>query len=265
MKKNGRFKDAFGFILMMIVAVILWAFIVWVFQIKPYILPGPIAVIKTLLSSWKAIAPNLLVTINEIIIGYILTVIISIPCATLISYSRAFERTVYPLLLLLQLIPKVAIAPLFIIWFGFGIYPKIFMVFLLSFFPLLIDSVVGFKSLNPRLIYVAKSMTDSEWDFFWKIRLPNALPNIFSGLKVSIAFATVGAIVGEFVGSDKGLGYLLLRANGDLNTQLLFAVLLVLSIVGIILYEMIELLEKIAIPWHVTKRQKLSGGDNATL
>lgn len=241
-----------------------WEVLTRLFRVPPYILPPPSQVLSVLASTWGLIAKHLKVTVAEILTGYVLTVLISIPCATLISYSKLFERTMYPFLVLLQLIPKVAIAPLFILWFGFGSLPKVFMVFLLSFFPLVIDSTVGFKSLNPRLILLGRSMTDSEWDFFWKVRLPNALPNIFAGLKVSIAFATVGAIVGEFVGSDKGLGYLLLRANGDLNTQLLFAVLIVLSLVGVVLFELIELAERLTIPWHASKRRELMGGE-ATL
>jgi NitT/TauT family transport system permease protein len=241
-----------------------WELLTRLLRVPPYILPPPSEVVRVLGGTWGPIVKHLRVTISEILAGYALTVLISIPCATLISYSRVFERTIYPFMVLLQLIPKVAIAPLFILWFGFGFLPKVLMVFLLSFFPLVIDSTVGFKSLSPRLILLGRSMTDSEWDFFWKVRLPNALPNIFAGLKVSIAFATVGAIVGEFVGSDKGLGYLLLRANGDLNTGLLFAVLVVLSLVGVILFELIEVAERLAIPWHASKRRELMGGE-ATL
>ena len=150
-------------------------------------------------------------------------------------------------------------APLFIIWFGFGIFPKILITFLLSFFPVVIDSIVGFTSLHIEAVYLARSMGASNKDFFFKVQLPNALPNIFAGIKMAMAFSTVGAVVGEFVGSSEGLGYLLLVANGDLNTQLLFACLLVLSTIGLVFYYIIELIEKVSIPWHISKRP-LEGG-----
>lgn len=259
-----RNQNWLSFVGVGLTALVIWELATRFLHVAPYILPPPSEVVKVLFTTWGPILKNLRVTLGEILAGYALTVLISVPCATLISYSRFFERTIYPFLVLLQLIPKVAIAPLFILWFGFGPMPKVLMVFLLSFFPLVVDATVGFKSLSHRLVLLARSMTDSEWDFFWKVRLPNALPNIFAGLKVSIAFATVGAIVGEFVGSDKGLGYLLLRANGDLNTGLLFAVLVVLSVIGVVLFQVIEFAEKLAIPWHVSKRREITGGE-ATL
>jgi NitT/TauT family transport system permease protein len=255
-----RFADLISTVLVGIGMLVLWQAAVTLFEIPQYILPGPIEVLAAVGKYWPiSIRTNLGYTLSSIAIGYSLTVVISIPAAVFISYSKAFERTIYPFLVLVQLIPKVAIAPLFIVWFGFGMFPKVLMVFLLSFFALLVDSISGFKSLNPRLEYVARTMTDSEWKPFWKMRFPSALPHIFSGLKISIAFATVGAIVGEFVGSDKGLGYLLLKANGEFNTPYLFAVLFVLSVVGILLYKAIELIEHFAIPWHVSKRKSLTG------
>ena len=234
--------------------IVIWQLSVMLFKIPNYVLPSPIESITSLFIYWPDISKNLFTTLYEVSIGFLASVVISIPLATLISYSKTFEKTIYPFMVLIQLIPKVAIAPLFTIWFGFGITPKILMVFLLSFFPLLIDAIVGLKSLNGRLVYLAHTMSDSEWKFFWKIKLPNALPQIFAGLKVSIAFATVGAIVAEFLGSDSGLGHLLLRANGDYNTRLLFAILIVLSVMGIMFFKIIEFIEKKAIPWHVSQR-----------
>jgi len=252
-----KIKQSLPSILSVVAVLIIWQIAVLLFKIPDYVLPSPIASIQALFQYWEQIQKNLFTTLYEIVIGFSATVIISIPVATLISYSKTFEKTLYPFMVLIQLIPKVAIAPLFVIWFGFGVTPKILMVFLLSFFPLLIDATVGLKSLNGRLIYLSKTMSDSEWQFFWKIKLPNALPHIFAGLKVSIAFATVGAIVAEFLGSDSGLGHLLLRANGDYNTKLLFALLIVLSAMGIFFYKIIEFIERKAIPWHISQRVDL--------
>lgn len=259
-------RQAMPSILSVFSVIVIWELSVTIFDIPDYILPSPIASIKALIEYWPQISLNLWTTMSEVLIGYSATIILAIPIATLISYSRTFEKTLYPFMVLLQLIPKVAIAPLFVIWFGFGVTPKILMVFLLSFFPLLIDATVGLKSLNGRLVYLAKTMSDSEWKFFWKIKFPNALPHIFAGLKVSIAFATVGAIVAEFMGSDSGLGHLLLRANGDYNTRLLFALLIVLSAMGIFFYKIIEFIERKAIPWHISQRSTMNEKvDSATI
>lgn len=234
--------------------IVFWEGAVRIFKIPNYILPSPSASIAALIQYWPYIQTNLFTTLYEIGIGFGATVIISIPIATLISYSKVFEKTLYPFMVFLQLIPKVAIGPLFVVWFGFGKLPKILMVFLLSFFPLLMDTVAGLKSLNGRLYYMARTMSDSEWKFYWKIKLPNALPSIFSGLKTSVSMATVGAVVAEFLGSDSGLGYLLMRANGDINTRLLFAILIVLCLMGMIFFGIVEILEKKLIPWHVSQR-----------
>lgn len=255
--RMNSLKDFLSMAIIFLVFLLVWELLVSILDVPRYILPAPSVAIVAFFQYWTAMVPHMMATLSVIIIGFGLTILISIPAATMVAYSKTFERLIYPFLVLLQLIPKVAIAPLFIIWFGFGTLPKVMLVFLLSFFPLFIDATVGFKSLNPRLIYVAKTMSHSEWKFFWKIRFPSALPQIFAGLKTSVAFATVGAIVAEFVGSDSGLGYLLMRANGDLNTPFLFALLILLCIIGIVLYKIIEVVESLAIPWHASKRTDL--------
>ena len=179
------------------------------------------------------------------------------PCGLAVAFSRSVERVVMPVLVFTQLVPKIALAPLFIIWFGFGLFPKVFMTFLLSFFPIVIDSIAGFRSLDREIEHLIRSMGLRAWPAFVKVRLPHALPHVFTGLKVAITLATVGAIIGEFVGSDRGLGYLLLVAGGDLRTELLFATLIVLTAIGLVLYYVVTLLERLAIPWHVSRRGPL--------
>ena len=248
-----------------VVILVLWHFATVLFNIPKFILPSPVAVIQALFKYWPlSISSNLLYTLSSIGIGFGVTVVISIPLAVMISSIPALEKTVYPLFVVIQLIPKVALAPLFIVWFGFGITSKIVMVFLMSFFPLLVNATTGFKSLNPRLVYVARTMTDSQWKFFWAMRFPSALPDIFTGLKIAVSNATVGAIIGEFVGSNLGLGYLMLKANGDLNTAYMMASLLILAVVGILLYKTVEAIEAFALPWHVSRRKSLIK-NNSTL
>jgi len=243
-----------------IVLLIVWQVGVKILDVKAYILPPPTQIVLELFNSWDQIYFHALITASEILIGFFLSVVIGIPMALAISFSRFCQRTLYPILVFFQLIPKIALAPLFIIWFGFGMFPKVLITFLLSFFPVVIDSIVGFTSLHIEAVYLARSMGASNKDFFFKVQLPNALPNIFAGIKMAMAFSTVGAVVGEFVGSSEGLGYLLLVANGDLNTQLLFACLLVLSTIGLVFYYIIELIEKVSIPWHISKSPAASYG-----
>jgi NitT/TauT family transport system permease protein len=226
-------------------------------KVPRYILPTPLAALGELWARAPLLAGHALVTLQEIALGFTLAIVVSVPCGLAVAFSKPVERVVMPVLVFTQLIPKIALAPLFIIWFGFGLFPKVFMTFLLSFFPIVIDAVVGFRSLDQEIIYLTRSMGLSPWQAFLKVRLPHALPNVFAGLKVAITLATVGAIIGEFVGSDRGLGYLLLVAGGDLRTELLFATLIVLTLIGLVLYYLMVLLERAAIPWHISRRGPL--------
>jgi NitT/TauT family transport system permease protein len=164
------------------------------------------------------------------------------------------EQAIYPVIVFLQIIPKIAIAPLFIIWFGFGFTPKLLLVFLLSFFPIVVSSIVGFKSVDPDVMDFARTTGASGWRLFLKIRLPQALPHIFTGLKVGAALSATAAVVAEFVASDKGLGYLLLQYNGQLETPMVFAIVVLLSLIGLAVYYAVEIIERLAIPWHVSQQ-----------
>jgi NitT/TauT family transport system permease protein len=162
---------------------------------------------------------------------------------------RPLERAVYPLIVFFQLVPKIAIAPLFVVWFGFGLFPKVLLTFLLCFFPTLVASMTGFRALDPRVLYLTRSMGATWWQTFRYVRLPAALSYIFAGLKVSIVFAATGAIVGEFVGANNGLGYLLLRGTSYLDMPLIFAILVALAVVGIAFSYLVQLAERLLMPW----------------
>jgi NitT/TauT family transport system permease protein len=241
-------------ILSFVAAFGLWEAAVRVFNVAPYLLPPPSTVVIELTARWPRVLDGAMITTHEILAGYLLAVVVSVPLALLITYSRALESTLYPLIVFLQIVPKIAIAPLFIIWFGFGFTSKLLLVFLLSFFPIVVSSIAGFKSLDPDVMDLARSTGASEWLMFRKIRLPQALPSIFTGLKVGAALAATAAVVAEFVASNRGLGYLLLEYNGNLETAMVFAVVLVLSAIGLLVYYAVELVEKLAIPWHVSHR-----------
>jgi NitT/TauT family transport system permease protein len=193
-------------------------------------------------------------TAGTVLTGFLVAAAFAIPVATLIVVSPVLERLLYPPMVATQSIPKIALAPLFIVWFGFGVVPKVAVAFLIAFFPIVIDTIVGLRSIDPAMIQLARSMGAPPHRMFLKLRLPHALPMIFGGLKVASSLAVVGALTGEFVGSDKGLGYLLLQASGNLNTALLFATLVVLSALAMAFFYLVEVLERILIPWHASQR-----------
>jgi NitT/TauT family transport system permease protein len=243
-------------VLAMVGLLVVWQIFVIVFNIAPYLLPKPTDVLVTLIRDLPDLMAQSLVTIEEIVLGFALSVVVGIPLAVGIVTWRGFEKTVYPLLVASQTVPKVAIAPLFLVWFGFGQTPKVLIAFLIAFFPIVIDTAVGLRSVPTEMTDLAHSMGASPLALFWKIRFPYALPNVFGGLKVGITLAVIGAIVGEFVGADSGLGYVLVIANGRLNTSLLFAAILVLVLIGVVTFLIVDVAERFAIPWHVSKRKE---------
>jgi len=189
--------------------------------------------------------------------GFALSVVVGIPLAMLIAGSRTVEDYLYPLLVFSQSIPKVAIAPLFVVWFGFGLLPKVLSAFLLGFFPVVVSAVQGFKSVDPDMLDLARAMEANSLQTFRMVRLPHALPAIFSGLKVCITLAIVGAVVGEFVGSNSGLGFVLQRSIGNFELPTMFAALLILAILGVVLFWLIEVAERFLVPWHSSQREEL--------
>jgi len=199
-------------------------------------------------------------TIRSMLIGYLTAVSLGLLLAIPIAFSKIMQQTVYPLLVFSQLVPKVALAPIFIIWFGFGLLPKVMIVFLLSFFPVLLNGVVGLKSINPEIVHLARSTGATGLDMFLKVRLPNSLPTLFAGFKMAAITATVGAVIGEFIGGDAGLGYIILTAQGDLQTDLSFSAIIVLTLLGFLLYFGVEFLERLLIPWHISQTEEIQKG-----
>jgi NitT/TauT family transport system permease protein len=236
---------------------LIWEAWVRLAGVPTYFLPAPSAIFIEIVQDPLWYARHSAYTVGACLLGFFMALAVGILAAIGIVYSKVLENTLYTFLVSLNSIPKIALAPLFIIWFGFGLFPKVFMTFLLSFFPIVIDSIAGFRSLDPEIEHLIRSMGLKPWPAFLKVRLPHALPHVFTGLKVAITLATVGAIIGEFVGSDRGLGYLLLVAGGDLRTELLFATLIVLTAIGLVLYFLVAAFERLAIPWHVSRRGPL--------
>jgi len=248
-----------GALAIFVLLFVVWELAVRLLGIKEYLLPPPSKVWTEFLKRYDPVMASAWVTTQEILAGFALAVVVSIPLALAISYSRFMEHAVYPAIVFLQIVPKIAIAPLFIIWFGFGFTPKLLLVFLLSFFPIVVAAIAGFKSVDPDIMDFARTTGAGGWRLFAKIRLPQALPHIFTGLKVGAALSATAAVVAEFVASDKGLGYLLLQYNGQLETPMVFAIIVLLSLIGLAVYYAVELLERFTIPWHVSQQRDEPG------
>lgn len=234
---------------------VVWQMLVVALEIPAYLLPLPSTVAAYLIKKWAFILSHSWITTYETLGGFFLSILFGVPLAIAIVWSEKLDRAITPLLVLSQTFPKVAIAPLLIIWLGFGITTKVVVSFLVAFFPVVIAGVAGMRSVEIEMLELIRSMGATPVKIFLKVRLPHSLAHFFAGLKVAIAFAVVGAVVGEFVASDQGLGYLLLLANANLDTPLLFTVLFVLMGLGMVLYYAIVWLELLAIPWHVSIRE----------
>jgi NitT/TauT family transport system permease protein len=233
-----------------------WEAVTRMFDVPAFLLPPPSAICLSFMANAHLLLSHGWITTAEILLGFALSIVIGIPLALAIFLWPVFSRTILPILVSSQAMPKVAIAPLLLVWFGFGLLPKVLIAFLIAFFPIVINTVVGLASIEPEKIYLARSMGFGATATFFKIRLPNALPAIFGGLKISITLAVVGAVVGEFVGGDAGLGYLLLVANGSMDTALLFAGIVALTVLGVVLFLLVELAERLAIPRHIIAGDK---------
>jgi len=237
--------------------VVLWDAAIRVFHIPPYQVPAPRDVIVTLWEEWPMLLTQAWPTTLATLWGFLLSAAFGIPVAMLIAGSRTVESYVYPLLVFSQSIPKIAIAPLFVVWFGFGMFPKVLSAFLLGFFPVVVSAVQGFKSVEPDMLDLARAMEANRLQIFRMVSFPHALPAIFAGLKVSITLAVVGAVVGEFVGSNSGIGFVLQRSIGNFELPTMFAALVVLALIGVILFWILDVLERLMIPWHASQRQDL--------
>lgn len=227
-----------------------WSAAIRIFSIPAYLLPGPGAVFERLVADAPMLWLNAKVTLTEIVLGFGLTVVGAIPLGLLIALSPLARQTLYPPIMLLQLVPKIAVAPLFLVWLGFGIESKVLLTVLMTFFPLLLASISGFQILDERLLYLTRSMGANVWQTFWRLRAPAALPVIFSGIKASATIAATAAIVAEFVGANQGLGYVLLKGTSTLDIELTFAVLVVLTLIGIVINYAVEISEWLLTPWR---------------
>jgi NitT/TauT family transport system permease protein len=228
--------------------VILWQLATVLFHIPSYMLPSPADIAAVMVGQWRDLLANGLITLIESAAGLALSIVVAIPLGIAIVYSRLIARILYPFLVASQAVPKVALAPILVVWFGFGLLPKVLIAFFIAFFPIVVNTVVGMSRTPTDMIHLMRSLGASAPQILLRVQLPSASPYIFAGIKVAAAFAVVGAIVGEFIAADAGLGYLQLVADNNLQIPLLFGTLVALSIMGIALFYLVALVEVLILP-----------------
>jgi NitT/TauT family transport system permease protein len=235
--------ERYGSVLLTTVILLIWQASVPLLGLSEFVLPTPWSIGERMVKDAELLALHASFTLLEVLVGFAAAVVLGIPLALAIFYSRVFENAVYPLLVALQTVPKIALAPLMVLYLGYGWTPKIVLAFLISFFPIVISTVVGLQSLDKGLVNMVRSKGSTEWQTFFKVRLPAALPSIFGGLKVAISLAVIGAIIGEYIAAERGLGYLQLQANSQFDTTLNFATVVTISLVGVLLYYAVAIVE----------------------
>lgn len=227
--------------------ILAWYLFVEIGQVPKFVMPSPQATLDALMNPNYSWWTNIAVTGTEIFGGYLLALVVGVLLALVFTWSRTLEGLFLPLLVTLNMIPKVALGPLIIVWFKYGVFPNTLMAFSIAVFPILLTTARGLREIEPELLDLVKSLRGSRWQVFVKIQLPGALPYIFSGMKVGSILAVAGAIVGEFLGSDKGLGYLMLQVQVTLDTPAMFMAVILITVIGMLLYGFVLLLEKLMV------------------
>lgn len=253
-----RLKELGTIALSLSLLAVLWELAVRLFAIPEFLLPAPSAVTGVLIDKSLILLENAFVTFRETVYGFLMGLVLGVVSAIVIVYSRLLQNLLYPLILIAQIVPKVAIAPLLLIWVGYGELSKVLIAFLVSWFPIIVTTVSGMRMVQPEMLDLARSLQATDWQIFTKVRLPHSLPHFFGGLKIAITLAVIGAIIGEFIGGNHGLGYLIVVSNYEVNTPLMFSALIVLSLMGLMLYGAIVLLERWLIPWGIEEEEEPS-------
>lgn len=237
-------------IALLVVIIAIWQIYCVSTGISKVILPSPSRILNSLIYDWPLIWDNLKVTMQEIVIGFLVSLVTGMILGILIVYSKMLERFIYPIVIASQVVPVFAIAPLLVIWFGFGMSPKIMIAALVSFFPICVNQVEGLRTVDPGIINLMKSYNATELQVFRIVRFPASLPFLFAGIQVGITFSVIGAVIGEWVGAEKGIGAFMIAANSMSRTDRVFAGIIVLAVLGITLFVVTKFASKYLIPWQ---------------
>jgi NitT/TauT family transport system permease protein len=229
--------------------IVVWEAVIRLFHVRTFVLPAPTAIIASLAANRGALVVASQATALEVLLGFVLSAVVGVLVALVIVRFERFGRALYPIIVLFQNVPKVALAPIFILWFGYGLAPKILLIVVIAFFPVAIDMLAGLQSVEPSFVALMRSVGASKSKIMLRVRIPHSLPHLMAGLKVAITFSVIGAIVGEFAGANQGLGYVIQFASTQLDTPLIFAALIAISVLGLAFYYIVEFAERILVPW----------------
>lgn len=247
---SDRMSRVIGPILVLLALIVIWEVWVHLADTPRWMLPAPTDIAQSFRDDWRLLAEHTRVTLTEVLVGFGIALVAGIATGIAIDSSRLIERALYPLLIASQTIPMVVLAPLFLIWFGYGLLPKVLITALVAYFPLAVNTVDGLKSTDRDLIKLLTSMGSSRWQLFRLAKVPSALPLIFGGARISVAFSVIGAVFGEFVGAKAGLGYLMDRSAPQFETPRVFACIVILAAMGVGLFTLVSLVERLALPWR---------------
>ena len=241
----------------------LWEAYVRIFDVQKWLLPAPSVIIETMVVDAGLLSRHTVTTVEEVIVGFAMALAAGVILASVIALSTTIERAIYPFFNASQTIPIIVIAPLLLIWIGYGLAPKFIVVALIAFFPIVVNTVDGLKSVDPDSVRLMRTLGANRRQIFMKLQLPTSLPFLFSGAKIAVAVSVIGAVIGEWVGSSQGLGYLMIRSKPQFLTERVFAAIFVLSLTGITLFALVGLVERLSIPWwHNERRNQALGHDS---
>ncbi len=247
---SDRIARIVGPAMLIVALLVVWEVAVYFNDTPRWMMPAPSDVVQSFRDDWGMLMMHTRVTLTEVLIGFGIAVAAGLLTGVAIDSSRIIERALYPLLIASQTIPMVVLAPLFLIWFGYGLLPKVLITALVAYFPLAVNTVDGLKSTDRELLKLMVSMGANRWQVFRLAKTPSALPLIFSGARISVAFSVIGAVFGEFVGARAGLGYLMDRSAPQFETPRVFACIVILAVMGVSLFLIVSLIERLALPWR---------------
>ena len=244
-------------LLLIVLLFVVWQLGTWLTGVPKWLLPSPLQVIVAGIEARELLGPHTWQTLKETWLGLGLSLVVGLSLALAIDFSAVLRRTLYPVLVASQTVPILALAPLLIIWFGYGILPKVIVVALVCFFPIVVSTADGLRVADPDLIHLLRAMGASRRQIFTKVRFPAALPSFFSGLKIAITYSVVGAVIGEWVGASQGLGIFMIRSSKNFLTDRVFAAIAITSLLSILMFGAVLLLERWLLPWYYAQREEV--------
>jgi putative hydroxymethylpyrimidine transport system permease protein len=243
-----------GAVLLILALLIGWELAVRLGNVPEYLLPAPSQIVADLRTDWVVLGPALWITLSEVLIGYAIAAIVGVGLAVVLHLFGPLRRAMYPILIGSQTIPIVVLAPILVIMLGYGILPKLVIVALICFFPIVVNGLDGLRSVEDDFVAMMYTLHAGRWAIFRRVEFPGALPSIFSGMRIAATFASIGAVFGEWSGSNGGLGYVMLEATPNLLTARIFAAILLLTVIALVLFGLVSIVERIAVPWAPTRK-----------